>query len=427
MSIVVVGVNHRTAPIELLERLAISEEQLPKALHQLDTYDHILEGVILSTCNRVEVYASVSKFHAGTQDVKNFISEFCHVAPEDFADLAYTYHDEGAMKQLLRVASGIDSLVVGESEILGQVRRAFQSARDEGTLHRVLEAAARYAMQVGKRARAETAIGRNPVSVSSAAVELARRAFEDRDLSSKSVAILGAGKMGRLAAQALAQSGASDITVVNRSDARAAELASLFRAEARPLEDLPSVLARTDILISSTTATQTVVGRELVTEAVTQRAGRPLLIVDIAVPRDVDPSVADVEGVFLRDIDDLKSVVAAGLGSRLAEIGKVEAIIDSELARFVEWERSSEVDPSIAALLTRAEELRSSEVEKLLGRTKSMSEQDRAAVDRATRRIVSKLLHDPIEKTRRLSASKQGHVYAAALRELFGLDDEPEP
>ena len=427
MSIVVVGVNHRTAPIELLERLAISEEQLPKALHQLDTYDHILEGAILSTCNRVEIYASVSKFHAGTQDVKNFMSEFCHVAPEDFADLAYTYHDEGAMKQLLRVASGIDSLVVGESEILGQVRRAFQAARDEGTVHRVLGAAARYALRVGKRARAETAIGRNPVSVSSAAVELARRAFADRDLSAKSVAILGAGKMGRLAAQALAASGASDITVVNRSSVRGAELAKLFKAESRPLEDLPAVLAVTDILISSTTATQTVVERELVAAAMRQREGRPLLIVDIAVPRDVDPGVGELDGVFLRDIDDLKSVVAAGLGSRLAEIGKVEAIIDSELAHFVEWERSSEVDPSIAALLAKAEELRSGELEKLLGRVGQLSERDRAAIDRATRRIVSKLLHDPIEKTRRLSASKQGHIYAAALRELFGLDDEPAP
>jgi glutamyl-tRNA reductase len=186
------------------------------------------------------------------------------------------------------------------------------------------------------------------------------------------------------------------------------------------------VLDVTDILISSTRATQTVVGRELVTEVMARRPQRPLLIVDIAVPRDVDPGVADIEGVFLKDIDDLKSVVAAGLGSRLAEIGKVESIIDTELARFIEWERSSEVDPSIAALLARAEELRSGEVEKLLGRVPTVSERDRAAIDRATRRIVSKLLHDPIEKTRRLSASKQGHIYAAALRELFGLDDEPE-
>ena len=233
--------------------------------------------------------------------------------------------------------------------------------------------------------------------------------------------------MGRLAAQALAQSGATDIVVVNRSDERARELATLFKAEAKGLEALPSVLAETDILISSTTAPQTIITCELVEAAIVRRGRRPLLIVDIAVPRDVDPRVADVEGVFLRDIDDLKSVVQAGLGSRLAEIGKVESIIDCELGHFLEWERSSEVDPSIAALLARAETLRSSEVERLLGRASHLSERDREAIDRATRRIVSKLLHDPIEKTRRLSASKQGHVYAAALRELFGLDDEPAP
>ena len=426
MSLVVVGVNHRTAPIELLERLAVSDEELPKALHQLDTFEHVLEGAILSTCNRVEVYAVVSKFHGGIQDVKNFIAEFRHVAPEDFADLAYTYHDEAAAKQLLRVASGIDSMVVGESEILGQVRRAFEAAREEGTLHRVLGAASRYALRVGKRARTETAIGRNPVSVSSAAVELARRAFEDRDLTNKRVAILGAGKMGRLAAKALAQSGAADVTVVNRSEERGRELAELFDAQPRPLSDLPAVLAETDILISSTTAASTVVDVEMVTAAVGSRS-RPLLIVDIGVPRDVDPAVGDLPNVFLRDIDDLKTVVAAGVGSRMAEIGSVERIIDAELAHFLEWERSSEVDPSIASLLARAEEIRGAEVEKLLGRVPSLSTEDRAAIERSTKRIVSKLLHVPIDKVRDLSASKQGHVYAAALRELFGLDDEPNP
>ena len=422
MPIVVVGVNYRTAPIDLLERLAISEEEMPKALHQLDTCDHVLEGVIVSTCNRVEVYAAVSKFHAGTQDVKNFISEFRHVAPEDFADIAYTYHDEGAIKQLLRVASGIDSMVVGESEILGQVRRAFESAREEGTSRRVLGAACRSAMRVGKRARTETAISRNPVSVSSAAVELARRAFEDRNLAGKKVAILGAGKMGRLAARALHASGATDITVVNRTEERAREVAEIFDAAPRALEDLPSVVANVDILISSTTASQTIVDRELV-EAATADRDLPLLIVDIAVPRDVDPAVSDLRGVFLRDIDDLKSVADEGLGNRLAEVGKVEAIIDAELSRFLEWERSSEVGPSIADLLAKAEEIRGKEVERMLGRS-SLSDKDREAIDRMTARIVSKLLHVPIEKVRNLASSKQGHVYATALRELFGLDDE---
>ncbi|MDQ3646749.1 MAG: glutamyl-tRNA reductase, partial [Actinomycetota bacterium] len=202
MSIVVVGVNHRTSPIDLLERLAIPRDSLVKALHQLGTYDHVLEGVVLSTCNRVEVYANVTKFHGGTQDLRNFLSEVAHVAPEDFSDNIYTYHDEAAVRHLFKVAAGIDSMVVGETEILGQVRSAFQVASDEGQVQRTLRRAFSQALRVGKRARTETAIGRNRVSVSSAAVELARRARSSRSLAGRRVLIVGAGKMGGLAAQA---------------------------------------------------------------------------------------------------------------------------------------------------------------------------------------------------------------------------------
>src|SRR5688500_18579418 len=218
MSLIVVGLNHRTAPVSVLERVAISEESLPKALHQLGTYEHVLEGAILSTCNRTEVYAMAPKFHAGVQDLRNFLGEFCHVAPEDLADHLYTFHEDGAVRHLFRVASGIDSMVLGESEILGQVRRSYQVATDEGLVTRVLGAAFRHALRVGKRARTQTAIGRNPVSVSSAAVDLARKAFSDQSLEGRSIAVVGAGKMGSLAAKALARSGAQAITVVNRSD-----------------------------------------------------------------------------------------------------------------------------------------------------------------------------------------------------------------
>src|SRR5918912_1503395 len=221
MSILVVGLNHRTAPVGLLERLSISEEMLPKALHQLSTYDHVLEGVVLSTCNRVEVYAAVSRFHGGAQDLRNLLAEFCHVAPEDFADHLYTYHEDGAVAHLFRVVAGIDSMVVGESEILGQVRRAYQGAVDHGTVQRTLGRAFRQALHVGKRARTETAIARNAVSISSAAVDLARRAFSNRSLSNKRVIIVGAGKMGGLAMRALARAGARDVTIVNRTGERA--------------------------------------------------------------------------------------------------------------------------------------------------------------------------------------------------------------
>ena len=424
MPVVVVGLNHNSAPVDLLERLAIPEERLPKALHQLMTYEHILEGVVLSTCNRIEVYALVSKFHGGAQDLRNFLAEFCHVAPEDFADRLYTYHDDAAIRHLLRVSAGIDSMILGESEILGQVRRAFVHAQEEGAVQRVMGAAFRKALRTGKRARTETAIGRNPVSISSAAVELARRAFEDSTLAGKQVAIVGAGKMGRLAAQALAGAGASDVTVVNRSEERAVELAEAFGATALPIEELPTVLKRADIVITSTTAPETIVDREMVEQAIAERAhGTTLFMVDIAVPRDVDATVAEVPGVVLRDIDDLRGVVETSIGSRLSEISKVEEIIGQEIASFLEWHRSSEVAPTVAELVSWSERIRAEEVARL-GAGGTLTEEQKQAVDQLTKRIVAKLLHPALDKAKELASSKQGHTYLMALRELFELDDE---
>jgi glutamyl-tRNA reductase len=425
VSVVVVGLNHKTAPVGLLERLTISEERLPKALHQLATYEHVLEGVVLSTCNRVEVYVAVSKFHGGAQDVRNFLSEFCHVAPEDFTDHLYSYHDEAALRHLFRVASGIDSMVVGESEILGQVRRAFQAASEEATVQRVLGAAFRKALRVGKRVRTETYIGHNPVSISSAAVELARRAFDGETLAGKQVTIVGAGKMGRLAARALAQAGAKDVSVVNRTEERAHELAETFEAVAHTWEQLPSVIEGSDILICSTTSPAPVIERGLLENAMAARPDRPLFIVDIAVPRDVDPSAQDVTGVVLRDIDDLRGVVETNLGSRLNEVSHVEEIVTNELRSLMDWERASEIAPTVAALIARADDIRTSETERVRAQLGSLTEEQRRAVEQLTRRIVAKLLHPPLEKARELASSKQGHLYLTALRELFELGDEP--
>ena len=425
MSVVVVGLNHKSAPIGLLERLTISEEQLPKALHQLATYEHVLEGVVLSTCNRVEVYVAVSKFHGGAQDVRNFLSEFCHVAPEDFNDHLYSYHDEAALRHLFRVASGVDSMIVGESEILGQVRRAFQTASAEATVQRVLGAAFRKALRVGKRVRTEIYIGRNPVSISSAAVELARRAFTGETLAGKHVTIVGAGKMGRLAAQALAQAGAKDIAVVNRTEERAHDLAETFNAVPHAWEELSSVVERSDILICSTTAPAPVLDRDALEKAIASRRERPLFIVDIAVPRDVDPAAQDVDGVVLRDIDDLRGVVESNLGGRLNEVSRVEEIIASELRSLLDWERATEIAPTVAALIARADEIRASETERVRAQLEPLTDEQRRAVEQLTRRIVAKLLHPPLEKARDLASSKQGHLYLTALRELFELGDEP--
>jgi glutamyl-tRNA reductase len=425
MPIVVVGLNHKTAPIALLERLAIQEADLPKGLHHLNASDHVVEAVVLSTCNRIEIYATVTKFHGGVLDLRNFLVEFCYVAPEDFTDHLYTYHDEGAIGHLFRVAAGIDSMIIGESEILGQVRRAYQISQEEGMTGRLLGTAFRRALRVGKRARTETGIGRNPVSISSAAVELARRAFEPDTLAGRKIAIVGAGKMGRLAARALAHAGAGEVVILNRTAEKAEELAQTFGAEPRSFEELPDVLAEADIVISSTTAPGTIIDRDLVTRARGRsRATRSLFVVDIAVPRDVEPAVGELPGVVLRGIEDLRDVVEANLGSRLEEISKVEEIIEEEVFGFVEWERAGEAAPTSSALVGRADQIRRKELDRIAVRLAAMSPEDRAAIDHLTRRIVAKILHTPLSKTRELASSKQGYVYLSALRELFDLDDE---
>ena len=425
-SLVVVGLNHRTAPIALLEQLAVSEELLPKALHDLSAREDVVEAVVLSTCNRIEIYAAVSRFHAGAQDLRNFMAEFCHIAPEDFADQLYTYHDEGAVRHLFRVSAGIDSMVVGESEILGQVRRAYQRADEEGTVHRLLGAAFRQALRVGKRARNETEIGRNPVSVSSAAVELARRAFADKTLHGKKVLIVGAGKMGTLAAKALAKAGAGEITVVNRTEERAVDLAELFEAKSLPFEELEIGVADSDILICSTTAPESLLDRPAIERAMTGRADRPLFIVDIAVPRDVDPAAGEVAGVVLRDIDDLGTVVENNRGSRLVEVSEVEEIVVSEVQHFLDWERSTEFGPTAAALIEKADEIRRAEIERMQPQLREMTPEQIEAVEHLSRRMVAKIFHTPLARAKKTANTKQGSLYLDALRELFELGDEPE-
>ena len=425
MPVVVVGLNHKTAPISLLERTSISDDRLQKALHHLGNYEHVSEGVVLSTCNRTEIYAAVTKFHGGAQDLRNFISEFCHVAPEELADRLYTYHDEGAVRHLFRVAAGIDSLVIGESEILGQVRRAHDAAVKEGSVGRVLGMALNRAIRTGKRARNETAIGRNPASVSSAAVELARRAFEDETLVGMQIVIIGAGKMGTLTARLLKQAGGSDVVIVNRTDAKAQAIADEFGATARPWSEIHDVIATADIVISSTTAAGIVLDRQTVEAAVARRtARRPLLIIDIAVPRDIEASVGLLPDVILRDLEDLRTVVETTGRFRRGEVESVEAIIVSEVDSYMTWERAAHAAPIATALVDKAERIRRSELDRAGPALKNLSEQERAAVDHLTRRMIAKLLHSPLSKTAELAGSARTDLYLAAVRELFELDEE---
>jgi glutamyl-tRNA reductase len=425
MPVVVVGLNHKTAPIALLERTSIPEDSLRKALHQLGTYEHVGEGVVLSTCNRTEVYAAVSKFHGGAQNLRNFLAEFCHVAPEELTDRLYTYHDEGAIRHLFRVAAGVDSLVVGESEILGQVRKAHEVAGQEGLVGRVLGMAFNRALRTGKRARSETAIGRNPASISSAAVDLARRAFQGATLEGKNIAIIGAGKMGTLAARVLKRAGGSDVVIVNRTTSKAKSLAAEFGAVSRPWSLLVASIADADIVISSTTAPGIVIDRAMVSDALQKRMSKNLLlIIDIAVPRDVDSSVGDLPGVVLRDIEDLRTVVETTGKSRLAEVAAVEAIIATEVDSFSHWERSAQAAPTATALIDKAERIRRAELDRAAPALKELSDEQRQSVELLTRRVVAKLLHSPLSKTTELAGSARDDLYLAAVRELFELDEE---
>ncbi|HVF54119.1 MAG TPA: glutamyl-tRNA reductase [Actinomycetota bacterium] len=422
-SLVAVGLNYRSAPLPLLERLTISPERHEKALAQLGNYEHLLEGVILSTCNRTEVYAAVTRFHGGTQDIRNFLGEFCHLAPEEFSDHLYTYHDDGAVRHLFRVAAGVDSMIVGESEILGQVRRAWMNATEHGAAQRVLGAAFRAALRVGKRARAESGIGHGTVSMSSAAIDLAKSACASGSLAHKRVTVVGTGKMGGLTARLLAEGELDRFVVVGRSLEKAKSAAGDL-GEAAELRDLASILQDTDILITATTSEDPVVSVGMLESATAARGDDdPLVVVDIAVPRDVEEGAADLPGVIVKDINDLRASVERGYEVRLSEVITVESMIEEETARFTEWQRSSDVGPTIAALVDLGEKIRATEI----GRAKSNPMLDPETLDAVTKRIVAKLLHEPVTKMKALSSSKQRHLYVSALRELFDLDEADKP
>lgn len=421
--IVVFGISYKTAPIELLERLSIGSGRLPKALDQLMNYQHVVEGVVVSTCNRTEVYAAVSRYHGGVGDLRNFLSEFCHVAPEDFADHVYAYYDETSVRHLFRVASGIDSMIIGETEILGQVRRAFQVADEQQAAQRVLGPVFQSALRIGRRARTETAISKNPASMSSAALGLARRTLGD--LRGRRVAVVGAGEMGRLTTRALARVGAAEVTVVNRTAERGEAVADELAVSFKPMDELAGVIAGADVVVFSTTATESVADEDLVRAAMggsDANGHTPKVIIDMAVPRDVEPGVARVPGVLLYDISDLQGIVESSVGGRLEEVANVEHIIESELERFMSWESAVDIAPTVSALLAAAEDVRQSEMVRLAAGA-NLSPAQRDEVERATKRIVSKLLHPPLRRAKDLSASKQGYVYLNAIRELFGLGD----
>ena len=419
MSVVVVGLNHRTVPLDLLERMTVPSSLLPKALADLTSREHVTEAVVLSTCNRIEVYAFAEKFHGAYQDIRNFFAEVSHVAPEEFSDHLASLYDGDAARHLFSVASGLDSAVLGEHEILGQVRTAWEVSSAESAVGPVLNPLFRHAPEVGKRVRTETAISRNITSVSQAAVAMAT----DRlgGLEGRQVLVVGAGEMGEGLARALHSGGVAGIRVANRTWDRAVEVAERLGGVPVRLDDLPHHLAEVDVLLTSTGASAVILEHGDLASVVGERHGRELLVVDIAVPRDVDPAAGEIEGVTLLDMDDLREFAEVGIRERQREVTAVQAIVDAELDRYVDESTARSVAPLVASLRSRGDLVRSGELERLAARLGYLDDRQREAVEALAAGIVGKLLHEPTVRMKDAAGTARGERLAEALRDLFDL------
>lgn len=422
MHIIATGLSHKTAPVEVRERLAVTGSQLASALEALREQPGIGEGVILSTCNRTEVYASLPS--ADEAVVERFLAHRCGLDLDGLQPHLYRHLDRAAVAHLFRVASGTDSMAVGEYQILGQVKQALTCAQTQGAARAVLGQLFQAALAVGKRARAETDIGSGAFSIAGCAVALARRIFES--LAQKHVLILGAGEMAEAAARSLVSAGATSVFVANRTFERAQALARELGGQAVRFDDLESLLSNADIVIASTASPHAVVHRELVARAMRARRHTPLFLIDIAVPRDIEAAVGRLDNVYLYDIDDLQGVVAEDAAGRQREVERVEAIVQQEADRFMRWFRSLAVAPTIRALQEKLETIRRQELERASARLGGLSEQDREVVERLTKSIVDKTLHSPAIRLREGAEAGERTDEAAILRRLFELEESAE-
>jgi len=419
MSILVIGVNHRTAPLPLLERVAINGDQVVKTLHDVCTRPNVSEAVVVSTCNRIEIYAVAERFHGAFGDIRDVLCAIGGLSPDELHPHLYSQHDDAAITHLFEVAAGLDSAVLGESEILGQVRNAWELARLEGGAKATLNLLFRHALEVGKRARTETAIGRGTASVSHAAVEMA----EDRlgGLDGRRVLVVGAGEMAEGTAVALSASGVAEIAVANRTVDRAVALAARVGGRVHPFADLGHAIAESDLVISCTGAGSVVIDTDTVEAGLAHRSGRPLMIIDIAVPRDIDAAVGRLPGVTLLDLDNLREWAERGLQLRAGEAERVHQIVGEEVERHVLDVAARQAAPLVAALRAKAEGIRSAELDRFQAKLADLTPAQREAVEALTHGIVNKLLHDPSVRLKEDAGSPRGERYSSAVRELFDL------
>ncbi len=419
------GVSHKTAPLELRERLSLTEGRAVGALRDLTAAAGIHEAAAISTCNRTELYLIVSDPVEAESTALGVLSRQADIRPTELLGHLYSHRSTEAARHLLRVTAGLDSMILGEAEIQGQVKRAYELALVEGATGPILNRLFRGALAAGGRARQETAIGEKGVSIPSVAVELARRALGD--LARTRVLVVGAGETAELLARALVARGVATVFVANRHYDRAIGLAQRFDGTAVRFEELPGQLEATDIVVSATNSPHHIVDREALAVVMENRGGRPLIAIDLAVPRDIDPTCRELEGVSVFDIDDVQQIVERNASGRESESRGAERIIEAELDRFERWLASLEVVPTIAALRGRGEEVVRRVLAENENRWESLSEADRERVEAMTRAVASRLLHEPTLRMRRAAGSDDAYEYLSALRELFGLDVETEP
>ncbi len=420
MKLFVTGLNHRTAPVEVRERLAFHENGLPEALGSLKKRPGLLEGMILSTCNRVEITVAAEE-QASAETIEHFIAESRSVEREWLSPFLYRHDGPDAIRHLFRVASSLDSMVVGEPQILGQLKNAYAAAKDCGAISGFLDLVVTRAFNVAKRVRSETDIGESAVSVSYAAIELAREIFGSLD--GKRVLVVGAGKMSESAARHLRRAGVSEILVTNRTRERAVEMAEEFGGRVIEYEKFSAAMPDVDIVIASSGAPHYIITREQMRAVIGKRKNRPMFLIDIAVPRNIEPEVNELDNVFLYDIDDLDKVVETNIKGRIEVAVQAEDIIREEVERMVQRLRTREVTPTIVSLQEQLELWRTAEIERQRGRLGALTTQQEEAIQAMTRGLINKIAHGPIMELRKQAAEPGGVHVMGMIRRLFRLGE----
>ncbi|SIS50868.1 glutamyl-tRNA reductase [Salimicrobium flavidum] len=422
MHILAVSINYRTAPLAIREKLTFSEADHREAMEALNDQKSILENVILSTCNRTEIYVVADQIHTGRYYIKDFLEKWFNIEKQEFSPHLIVYESDGAIEHLMRVSSGLDSMVLGETQILGQVKQAFQLSQKSGTTGTVFNQLFKQAVTLAKKGHKETAIGENAASVSYAAVELSKKIFGE--LKDKHIAIIGAGKMGELAAKNLHGFGVGQVTVLNRTLEKAESVAEQFHGSAGTMEKRDELLEKADIVISSTGSDSYVITKEMVEKAHKKRKGKPLFFVDIAVPRDLDPGIAELESMFLYDIDDLQGIVDENLAERKKAAESIELMIEAEIVEFKEWLQTLGVVPVISALRQKALGIQADTMESIERKLPELTDREKKILNKHTKSIVNQILKEPITQAKELANEPGAEESLQLLTQIFGIEEE---